>query len=135
MTEHQYPITPPPELVEQWVETWHSIPDLPDCRYEYIATQAARWGADAEMRACCEWVDAEFPMYPKSDGPASYRLANARRPKPPSLAEQALENFETISKFALDEYSGCEVYSEYENMVNVILSALKRLQELEQDND
>jgi hypothetical protein len=38
------PITPPPELVQQWVEKWHSTPGLSDCRYEYIAIQAAQWG-------------------------------------------------------------------------------------------
>lgn len=59
----------------------------------------------------------------------------ACRSKPPSLAEQALTNFECISALALEEYEGCEVYSEYEKMVNVIQSALERLQELEKGNE
>ena len=75
-------ITPPPELVRQWMErteydehTWF---------YEsYIAEQAARWGADQELEACC----AEVSFL------ASKLLATqvraARRPKPPSLKEQA----------------------------------------------
>ena len=42
MTEH--PITPPPELVQQWIA--HPGPD-----YEQdIATQAARWGYDQAIK-------------------------------------------------------------------------------------
>jgi hypothetical protein len=76
-------ITPPPELVQQWAENWHSTPGLLDCRYEYIATQAAQWGADRELEACCEWLSG--------CGCESYgrELRAARRPKPPSLKEQA----------------------------------------------
>ena len=87
MTE-QHPITPPLELVHQWTsfaceeedgESWNSI-----------ATQAAQWGADQELEACCEWL-CEDSM-PKN----SNRLRNARRPKPPSLKEQALEQLACI---------------------------------------
>jgi hypothetical protein len=78
-------ITPPPELVQQWVENWHSTPGLLDCRYEYIATQATQWGADQELEACCEWLDYNHPSV--SVG----HLRSARRPKPPSLKEQALK--------------------------------------------
>ena len=47
-------IRPPHELVQQWVslvcenegyETWQDL-----------ATQAAQWGADRELEACCEWL-------------------------------------------------------------------------------
>ena len=41
----EHPITPPPELVEQWREEADN--QLPPY-YDYIATQAARWGADQE---------------------------------------------------------------------------------------
>ena len=76
-------ITPPPELVQQWVENWHSTPGLFDCRYEYIATQAAQWGADQELEACSALLEL-------SDDNAREYLQSARRPKPPSLKEQAL---------------------------------------------
>jgi hypothetical protein len=77
-------ITPPPELVLQWMErtkydehTWF---------YEsYIAEQAARWGADQELEACCKWLALETPE------PYINALRTARRLKPPSLKEQALE--------------------------------------------
>ena len=79
MTEH--PI-PPPEMVQQWMTEAHDQPPGPDARV--IAIQAARWGADQELEACCEWLDSK-------GSPNASRLRTARRPKPPSLKEQALE--------------------------------------------
>jgi hypothetical protein len=81
-------ITPPPELVQQWVQNWHSTPGLLDCRYEYIATQAAQWGADQELEACVNWLDDTDCEDPQE---VAQRLRAARRPKPPSLKEQALK--------------------------------------------
>jgi hypothetical protein len=85
MTEH--PITPPPELVEQWLESTRSD----DCigaypaNYEHvICTQAARWGADQELEACCADIHT---LYGKC---RADWIRAARRPKPPSLKEQAL---------------------------------------------
>jgi hypothetical protein len=89
MKTNEHPITPPPELVEQWTalaneeegcKVWHAI-----------ATQAACWGADQELKACCLLLD-------DGEHAASYGCHNgtslraARRPKPPSLKEQALND-------------------------------------------
>jgi len=80
----QHPITPPPELVTDWCGQLARENDYgPTCVYD-IATQAARWGADQELEACCEWVNDDL-AYDVAD-----RLRAARRPKPPSLKEQAL---------------------------------------------
>jgi hypothetical protein len=81
-------LTPPPELVEQWMREASDQPPGPDARV--IATQAARWGADQELEACCEWANATG-----WEG-AGDSLRAARRPKPPSLKEQALEMLECI---------------------------------------
>jgi len=80
----EHPITPPPELVEQWYETAdNSSKDV----IQEVAAQAARWGADQELEACCEWI------YKLMDRGLEWSmdLRTARRPKPPSLKEQALE--------------------------------------------
>jgi hypothetical protein len=71
-------ITPPPELVQQWCN------DDPNYSIASIATRAAQWGADAELEACCEWLSG--------CGCESYgrELRAARRPKPPSLKDQAI---------------------------------------------
>ena len=82
MTE-QHPITPPRELVLQWLEDSPEDDELGIAGY--IATQAARWGADMELEACC--ADLRMVLGPDQ---ADW-LRSVRRPKPPSLKEQALE--------------------------------------------
>ena len=77
---NQHPITPPPGLVDQWIEQsggYHPIP---------VAINAAQWGADQELEACCKWLK-DFPHFIGIEE----QLRAARRPKPPSLKEQALE--------------------------------------------
>lgn len=82
MTE-QHPITPPPELVKQW---WDEALGQPTYFIAgEVATRAAQWGADQELDACCEWLqDPDLNV-------DTCKLRAARRPKPPSLKQQALE--------------------------------------------
>ena len=85
----QHPITPPPELVQQWwTEFERTEPDTDSL--VFIATQAARWGADQELEECCEWLASETPE------PYINALCVARRPTPPSLKAQALAALNTI---------------------------------------
>ena len=56
-----------------------------------IAIQAAQWGADQELEACCKWLAVESIE-------ASQDLRTARRPKPPSLKEQALAVLDHTNK-------------------------------------
>ena len=79
MAEH--PITPPPDLVNQWYLAWDDNATFKQCLIE-----AARWGADQELEACCE----QLKMLTQT----VEELRAARRPKPPSLKEQALEAWE-----------------------------------------
>jgi len=88
----QHPITPPPELVQQWDREWREQQNAPVIGWSanllaYVATRAAQWGADQELEACCEWLHwqnlATHPELIPS-------LRADRRPKPPSLKEQAL---------------------------------------------
>jgi hypothetical protein len=91
MTDN-HPITPPPELVQQWChEEGDEIKTSPRW-YQIVATKAARWGADQELMACCTWLSDHGYIAADPD------LRAARRPKPPSLKEQALEALETIPK-------------------------------------
>ena len=55
--------------------------------WRLIATQAAQWGADQELEACCEWLHDTCVEDPEDTVP---ELRAARRPKPPTLKEQAL---------------------------------------------
>jgi len=88
----QHPIVPPWELVQQWREA-PEFSALSPCvmvtvtttKLQDIATQAAQWGADQELEACCEWLQHDYPNI------GANALRTTRRPKPPSLKEQALE--------------------------------------------
>ncbi len=73
MTEkQQHPITPPPELILEWTSSLYGY------------TQAARWGADQELNECCHLLRRQgFDVVDD--------LRATRRPKPPSLKEQALQ--------------------------------------------
>ena len=80
-------ITPSPKLVEQWLDEWHNAKVKHTGHLDYIAIQAANWGSNQELEACCEWVSENVYLnHPFS----SHDLRAARRPKPPSLKAQAL---------------------------------------------
>jgi hypothetical protein len=80
----EHPITPPEELVDQWNEAWIDAKVKHEGLVTFIATQAARWGADQELEACKEWVSWRHSRHESDE------LLFARRPKPPSLRDKAL---------------------------------------------
>jgi hypothetical protein len=86
---NQHPIIPPPELVREWNQDAIGTHFEPYGYSEFIATRAAQWGADTELEAVIEWMTRMG--YWGDDGKAIPALRTARRPKPPSLKEQALD--------------------------------------------
>jgi hypothetical protein len=81
------PLTPPPKLVQQWIldkQLGEFYSELNDPE-QYFATQAAQWGADQELEACCLWMERNFDDW---DNRFSDELRRHRRPKPPSLKER-----------------------------------------------
>lgn len=86
MTDNNHPITPPPELIQQWWDGTHGAL----YEFEAVATQAARWGADQELEACINYFHEYDPSWGE-DSELITGLRAARRPKPPSLKELALE--------------------------------------------
>ena len=87
----QHPITPPPELMMQWSETWHKAQVKHVSHVEFVTTQAARWAADQELEACCKWLDQSTVEW-------ADMLHAVRRPKPPSLRESALAALGSIER-------------------------------------
>jgi hypothetical protein len=82
----QHPITPPPELVQQWHlhnRKHTSFEDFWHC----FAAQAAQWGADQELEACC----GELPYFA-----TELRATRRPKPKPPTLKEQALHELADV---------------------------------------
>jgi len=80
-------ITPPPELVQQWMNEIYNDPygdpHFVSSDDQALAALAAQWGADQELEACCAWLP-KLPPWSADD------LRRHRRQKPPSLKEQAL---------------------------------------------
>jgi hypothetical protein len=105
----EHPITPPRGLVQEWFSK--ALKEKPSAAEltRIIAGSAAQWGADQELKACCEWMADETPT--------NYinALRAARRPKPPSLKEQALE--------ALDEEQA-ELSIQNYKLIRAVLEAL-----------
>ena len=100
---NQHPITPPPELVQEW---WLQAQSEGGPGFQlavhYVATQAARWGADQELEACCQWLKQEREEPGWANRINLHFLRAARRPKPPSLKEQALTALQAVVRGAMD---------------------------------
>jgi hypothetical protein len=114
----QHPITPPFELVEDWIELAKPLPQRPPNPGE-LATLAARWGADQELEACCEWLRCQNLVTHCALIPS---LRAARRPKPPSLKEQALGALYAIA-------TGADDTREFHQDLETIKQALESLPE------
>jgi hypothetical protein len=102
----EYPITPPPELLQR-------LYGLPQMRAIEAAFQA---GADQELEACSALLEL-------SDDNAREYLQSTRRPEPPSLKEQALEELEKVDML----WDTTEFSQETLNSLNTIRRALEAL--------
>jgi hypothetical protein len=102
MTNQKHPITPSPSKLDQWemvarATTDPSLLNEPAIRaghFGVVHRKALRLafaaGADQELEACCEWLSKYRTGLLAAD------LRYVRRPKPPSLKEQALEQLGCI---------------------------------------
>ena len=108
---NQHPITPPPELVQQWLGTYFGTTLTGEVsKVELaLATQAARWGADQQLKLDAEQITQAYQAGADQELDAcchevqnmysgGRRLRDRRRPKPPSLKELALAELEEIIK-------------------------------------
>ena len=82
----EHPVKVPEELAARlWIESEEKRLIYGSTRIFAFANLIAQWAADQELEACCEYLQSEI-------GPleaAHFRAA--RRPKPPTLAEQGME--------------------------------------------
>jgi hypothetical protein len=102
-------LTPPPELVQQWVDL------LPQGSTKAF-TAAARWAADQELLACGNYLK-QCAAWEEEDVTEFY---NYRRPRPLSLKELALESVKRFEK------SG-EFFSDQMRELEFIRCALEQL--------
>ena len=116
----EHPITPPPELVQQWLCSddylWGPLEQtsitITANRLQNIVTAAAQWGADQELEACCEWVAEHI------SSPEAAELRADRRPKPPSLKESALNALEHILRHSQTDHGANTIRKALEALPN-----------------
>ena len=119
MTEAYQGLTPP-----QWqVDAWHKEALAMGADVDAVLLKAYRAGADQELEACVEWLPSDLTIDGKS-------LRDVRRPKPPSLAEEALEAMRSM-QIEPCRINGITVNAELISKYALIRRALERLQELE----
>ena len=88
----EHPIKPPPELVQRLCDAAFLRGADGVSRGEIevsLILEAFAAGADQELEACEEWVEANFGQLP------AHNLHQFRRPKPPSLRKQAYDALDT----------------------------------------
>ena len=124
MNEH--PMQPSPEQFAGWLaEAVSRFPAGPSGEIAaHVARRAYAAGADAELEACVEWFDRRIPGYEM----VADQIRAARRPKPPSLANEALRALGSPAKIG-----EARVIERGEH--NAIRRALERLAELEAAQD
>jgi hypothetical protein len=109
-----HPITPPPELVQQWSDIALAASGMFEVKMQF-ATLAAQWGADQELEACLGEVSF-------LNGQAlADRVRAARRPKPPSLKEQAKQ---ALFRFDANAHTNAD---EMQDDFDLIRRALEQL--------
>ena len=117
MTDQSSPITPPPELVINWCKQRACI-SKPGPIHTWLANRAAQWGADQQLEALLSWLRV------KGFDSLADDLLTARRPKPPSEADQAL-----------GVLAGLEKRCDLQCNLNTIRCALERLKKLEESTN
>ena len=80
------------ELIDAWANKYTEQEHTPRWVVRHVAVEAAQWGADQELEACC----SEVSFYEGKD--LAVKLRQNRRPKPPSLKELALERCDQLEK-------------------------------------
>jgi hypothetical protein len=95
---NQHPITPPPELVQQLCDSAalsRSFKNISIREVDVLLIlEAFQAGADQELEACVEWLVANQWFLPEGKGLTTFRAV--RRPKPPSLKEQAIKDLDDL---------------------------------------
>jgi hypothetical protein len=91
-------LTPTPKQLQSWIDKIcypHEQGVGPSLKDKELASLAFKAGADQELEACCvEMKSLPSPLGIPFGAMASNALRAARRPKPPTLKEQALATLE-----------------------------------------
>lgn len=81
-----HPVIPPGDLLKKWEDKWFDEEEHADV----LLIQAYQAGADEELEACL--TEVSF----LGSRSLADKIRSSRRPKPPSLKEQALRDLESL---------------------------------------
>ena len=98
---------PTDEQLAKWESDWLSERENADV----LLIQAFQAGADAELEACREWLrEGKHHGFGYAYGAElASRYVAARRPKPPSLKQQALLQLDTLNADLAMHGKGCDL--------------------------
>jgi len=120
MTEQNYPINPPPELVRQWAQWKVSDMDPEDVWFR-IADSSAQWGAEQMWEACRSEIIDGIGMRHIISMQRRLHLVDdlglVIRMKPPTLKEQALKDVDEILK-----NPGSPEHSDFDRIISALKS-------------
>lgn len=110
-------ITPPLPLLVKWKRQYCEL----DKSFNDLLIEAARWGADAELEACCAHAVDDPCCGTKHQRRMLVRkMRERRRPAPPSLKQQALSTLRSLAKSS----SVDEIYCEDLDILREAIAAL-----------
>lgn len=114
----QHPIVPSFELRNQW-QSESPFKTISVDREDYMINRAAQWGADQELKACCDWLSNRSSL--------TEALRTKRRPKPPSKKEQALEALGRIDGWAVSQLKAYAIHDDLVRDVDFLRQLLEGL--------
>jgi len=88
-----HPIIPSADLILQWRTQWQN--DNEEIEITNLIYQAARWGGDQELEACCDWLESNQCIDPEE---TVQRLYDERRANCLTIKEQALHALEVLEE-------------------------------------
>jgi hypothetical protein len=122
----KFALTPPHKLVDAWGDKYEG--HMPEWVLRHVAAEAAQWGADQELEACCEHIrNYQWGFVDLPDGTKMHRAVHlelARRPKPLSLKEQALA---VLGEWSASEFRHVDVENKICADMDTIRRALEAL--------
>ena len=126
-------VIPPFDLVQKWMHElmFSGIPHPDHGKMDAqphwleLVEKVSQYASDQELKACVDIVQYE------TDWDTAEKLHSARRPKPPSLADEALDALEKIDAFAIDQMSAYTIHDELTVHKDTICRALQQLKQLQ----
>ena len=117
MSPINHPVTPSLPLLVKWQRQYRDL----DKPLEDLLIEAARWGADTELEACCNHAISDPCCGTKHQRNMLVRkIRERRRPAPPTLQQEALSALRTMTLSS-------EVREFYQDEIEILKEVITKL--------